>query len=176
MQFDPEDPPAPLDERVDEEWVIKGDWQVEDGSAEVKTQDSEAFATVDSGSSDEDVRVGFDTTAGGAGVVFRFADVQNYWSVWAAEAYGAWVVYRSVDGHSEQVAQAPWSLSAGPTTVEIRMDGRTIRILIDDRQVAALIDRGGVESSARRVGFFSTGSSSALNARWADLVVGEFDE
>ena len=142
----------------------------------VRTEDNESFATVDSGSPDEDLRVGFDTTAGGAGVVFRFADAQNYWSVWAAEAYGAWVVYRSVDGHSDQVAQAPWSLSPGPSTVEIRIDGRTIRILIDDRQVAALMDRAGVDASARSVGFYSTGSSSALNARWSDLVIGEFDE
>jgi hypothetical protein len=156
--------------------MIEGDWTVEDGSAQLGTQDGQAFATVDTSSPEADLRVRFDTAAGGAGVVFRFADARNFWSVWAAEAYGAWVVYRSVDGRSEQVAQAPWSLTPGPANVEIRMDGRTIRVLIDDRQVAALIDRAGAEASARRVGFYSTGSTSAVDARWSELVVGEFDE
>jgi hypothetical protein len=131
-----------------------GAWGVSGAAAYVSGPvDGRALAVADVGRGDGTVSAKVARVANGAGVVFRYRDRDDWWAVLAVPAYATWVVVRTVDGHSETVANTGVSPVGDGTVVSVRTAGETIEISFD-RGVAktlvdpALSDAGGVGITA----------------------------
>lgn len=111
---------------------VAGYWGINDGVA-VRTADVPglpSLTVVPQAKGDGLVEVTMSTVEPGAGLVFRYVDPGNYWSVTTDPALGTWKVARVVDGKSELVTEfsAP---SKGGTTITVTLNGPLLRFLVE---------------------------------------------
>ena len=84
----------------------------------------------------------------GAGLVFRYLDPQNYWSIVANPGVGTWTVNRTIDGDAELAGELP-----GPTndnvTISVEQKGSNLRFLLDGVEYADRRPTGRWPTSSR---------------------------
>ncbi len=76
----------------------------------------------------------------GAGVVFRFQDVFNHWSLISAPDFGTWNLVQVVNGEPAFSQGIGLSSNTAGTDIAISVDGPSIRIFVDGNPALALVD------------------------------------
>jgi hypothetical protein len=141
--FDRPDDPATLGAvpggprwRADE-----GTWGVVGGEAAVTapalTRD---LAVVSLGRRDGAVQVRLTRASGGAGIVFRYRDPFNYWSVVAVPQFATWSVVKTVNGQDEAATGPGVTATGEGTTIGVRLRGNAIDVVIDRRVRRTIVD------------------------------------
>jgi hypothetical protein len=109
--------------------VISGDFQVDGGVVTAKVSSGDSAVAVLSGISQiSSLAMGFNTTAPNSGMVFRYQDDQNYWSLVASPKYGTWLVDRVVDGKASRIGNSGYS---GGKNIEVVLVGGTIQVWVE---------------------------------------------
>jgi hypothetical protein len=109
--------------------VISGSFQVDGGVVTAKASSGDHALAVLSGISRIDsFAMGFNTTAADSGLVFRYQDDQNYWSLVASPKYGTWMVDRVVDGKASRIANSGFS---GGNNIEVVLAGVAIQLWVE---------------------------------------------
>lgn len=117
-------------------------FEAADGVASVQLSDppgQTAIALTETGS-DATVNFAVQSAASGTGAVFRYTDLNNFWSLVAAPDFATWNVALVMDG--TQVQTWPLGLvSLEPgTVVSVELIGSDIRIYIDNELLLTLND------------------------------------
>ena len=118
--------------------VISGSFQVDGGVVTAKVSSGDHALAVLSGISlINSFAMGFNTTATDSGLVFRYQDDQNYWSVVASPKYGTWLVDRVVDGKASRIATSGFT---GGSNIEVVLVGGTIQLWVEGLLKTAIRD------------------------------------
>ena len=140
--FDRADADSLGDSGTGQPWTeVSGRWGISDGRVEASggAEEGPNLAVVAEGSGDGLTEVTMMTMEEGAGLVFRYLDPENYWSVTANPGVGSWSVTRVIDGDAELVSEVP-----GPTddetTVSVTQDDSVVRILLEGQEYLSLTD------------------------------------
>jgi hypothetical protein len=150
-------------------WVsASAGWAVADGQVAIADVGaSPVLAVTDLGWSDGAFSVSFPVVAEGAGLVFRYVDVGNYWVVRAAPAYATWNLERVVDGEVTVVGNTGLSAVDAATSVGVVAAGDAIVVLVNGRPLARTTDP--THATGTWMGFYATGVPASA-ARWDDLL------
>jgi hypothetical protein len=149
-------------------WVFYGNgWVVEGGESLVAIPDDgqPSLAVTPSGVSDGLVQVRLASVESGAGLVFRFRDLGNYWQLAASPESGTYVLTKVVDGVASVVGSTGLIGVENGTTIGVVLDGSRIRIVVDGIERAAFADPALRDADV--VGMISTSEPSA---RFDDFV------
>lgn len=163
--FDGFDGSGALDGRVTPEgltWTVPvGAFEVDEGT--VAADDGVvSIAVLDIDRPLQRVDAEFDDVADAAGIVFRYRDQANYWSIVAAERFGTWNVNKVVQGEVSFMGNTGVGLSP-EGTLEVRLSGPTIRVLVNRQERTALVD--GDLQTASGAGLIS--SDDSAGAEWS---------
>lgn len=102
-----------------------------------------------------------------AGLAFRVADADNFWSVVPSAIVRSWVLVRVVDGRVRAVAATP-ALFGPVARVEVRLRGRTIDVWLNGRYIMGALDGHLQRQSLAGMAVRGQGSRGA---GWADFTV-----
>jgi hypothetical protein len=149
-------------------------WRVEGGSYSARggaltgapTGAGPAVATVDVGSPPRTVSATYVHVSGGSGLVFRYKDNQNYWSIVAVPEYGTWNVNKIVGGRPTFVANTGNNLDSDSGGIGVVLAADTISVLVDGKPSMRVDDKTGV--TATRFGLLSVPSGTDVT-RWESL-------
>jgi hypothetical protein len=103
----------------------------------------------------------------GAGLVFRYADPENFWAVTAAD--GEWAVLRATDGRVDVAGTIPMAPTDG-TTLSVSQTEQRLQIFVDGDVGLELLDR--THASQRRSGLITPADGSGA-ARFDRFFVGD---
>lgn len=167
--FDRPDNPSSLVGKGGFEWTSDGGtWGLSDHRALVSSPgDDRDYAVVDYGGGDGAVQVWASRVSDGAGLLFRYRDPANHWSVVAVPAYATWAVVKTLDGMETVVGNTGFSSLDG-TAVGVRFRGKAIDIILGTEVVKTVID--GTLEDATRVGITARGPG-AQSARFDDFTI-----
>lgn len=98
------------------------------------------LAVVDVGQAESSFQLQVPVVSDGAGLVFRYLDVTNYWAFVAVPAYATWAAVKVVDGREQAVVNTGLSATADGTVVGVRLSGETIDLILDSRVVTTIND------------------------------------
>jgi hypothetical protein len=104
------------------------------------------------------------TIEDGAGLVFRYLDPLNYWSVTPNLGIGSWIVSRTIEGETEEAAQFAGA-TADNVTVSVEQKGSNLRFVVDGEEIGVLVD--GALTGQLQGGLTATGTA----ARWNRFLV-----
>jgi len=116
------------------------------------------------------MKVSFAHVTTGSGIVFRYRDARDYWSVVAAREFGTWNIEKTVLGETTFVANTGNNLVSDGTTLELRQHGSVFTLNVDGKPSMRVDDRAFLEQT--RVGLFS-GSRDQAGTRWRSVSVTE---
>jgi hypothetical protein len=125
-----------------------------------------SFAVVPLGGGDGMVQLQLARVTNGAGLVFRYQDPRNYWSVVALPTYATYAVTKTVAGREKTVATTGVSPTSDGVVVGVRLQGDTIDVVIDTEIRKTLTD--GTLRKAQLTGMLAS-SGGAATARFDDL-------
>ena len=118
--------------------VPEGQFVVDDGSVRA-SRGVKSLAVLDLGRVPETIDAEFGGIENGAGIMFRYADPANYWSVVAARDFGTWNILKVVNGAAKFVGNTRVGLSPDGS-LEIRLAGPSIRVVVNGQERAAIVD------------------------------------
>lgn len=147
-----------------------GAWTVNAGTVALAESPglAPAIAFTGLGASDGLIQVTLTQVASGAGLIFRYVDVQNYWAVTAVPGFVTWNVTKVVDGRPSIVANLGVAPVDPNTTIGVILEGDQIVVLANGRPYATLRDDDLIDGQA--AGLFAAGPD-ALPAQWDDFLV-----
>lgn len=150
-------------------WVgLSGTWKTEDGQAMCTGHEGyAAYAVFSTG----EQRAGqFEVTMpvlrDGQGIVFRFVDEKNYWSLRAVPDFGTWHLAKVVDGVETKVADVFGPVTDG-TAPAVQLQGDVIAIYFDGLPNLAISDP--TNAGANQVGITMKGPQTT-EARFDDAI------
>jgi hypothetical protein len=150
--------------------VEQGTFASQDGIATGSASGSgPAFATVRPEHAGV-LKVSFAQVTAGSGIVFRYRDARDYWSVVCAPEFGTWNIEKTVVGETSFVANTGNNLVTENTTIELRQEGSVVTINVDGKPSMRIDDRAFVEQP--RVGLLSSTRDQA-GTRWRSVSVTE---
>ncbi len=98
------------------------------------------IALIDTGWSDGTVGATVATTSAGTGLIFRFVDIFNHWSLIAAPEFGTWNLNLVVEGESIRSESIGLASTEPGARVSILMDGPEIRIFVNGAPTIVIAD------------------------------------
>jgi len=153
--------------------TVSGTWGVEGEAAFAAGLDGDApaVAVLEQAHRDGLTEVTLTTIAEGAGLVVRYEDPGNYWSIVAHPGTGTWTVAQVTDGEAVPAGEfsAP---TVDDTTISVTQNGTTIRVLIDGAEYLTLQDIP--LEAPYRAGLVAT-SEASLAARWDRYLIMAFE-
>jgi len=126
-----------------------------------------SIATVDLGASDGLVRVTEAVVENGAGIVFRYRDASNYWSVQASPHFATWVLVKVINGKAKQVANSGFSATRSGSSVNVQLQGPRIQLFVNGILLKTVED--SALNGATKVGLFASGPA-ATSARFTSFL------
>jgi len=145
---------------LDQEWrQIGGTWQASRGRATGQARDGAAIATLDPEGSLTFVQVIVGRVVAGSGVVFRYEDPSNYWSLLASPLGGEWSLVKVVDGDQTVLGSYGPAPTERGATVMLRFDGDRIEVEVDNVELGGLSDSDLQDKN--RVGFVVPAGATA---------------
>ena len=123
------------------EWSdASGRWGIQGGQAAAADGGTgDRIATIGGGSTDRLTEVTVSTVADGAGIVFRYRDPDNLWSMTASPDDGAWIVSKVVAGEATVAAEVPSTMANG-TTIGVAQRGSELQILVEGQEALRVTD------------------------------------
>jgi hypothetical protein len=141
--------------------VVSGTWGIQGNAAATSggaTGDQPNIAVVPEGTGDGLTEIYLPVVEEGAGLVFRYLDPDNYWSVTANPGVGSWTLNRVIDGDVELVQEIPGPTNDG-IVVSVTQDGSVVRVLLDGVEYLSITDaalgdqlQGGIIASSSTSG------------------------
>jgi hypothetical protein len=96
----------------------------------------------------------------GAGLVFRYRDPDNFWSLTASPADGTWIATRVVDAQPTIMAEIPATTADG-TTVTVAQRGPELQILFEGVEAIRVTDPALVDQRSSGLIAAADGDGSA---------------
>lgn len=149
--------------------AVSGDWRVSQGELGVSAA-SKAGASIvvaDVGAPNFSVRVEASKVATGAGLVFRYAGPNNFWSLTAAPKSATWTLTKYSQGQASVPIKLGTAHVRDGTTVTVSANGGQITVYIDDVELKTINDEASKE--ATQVGLIASGPDRG-SARFDDFV------
>jgi peptidoglycan/LPS O-acetylase OafA/YrhL len=150
--------------------VLSGTWGIRDNSA-VLTEpgggSGPRLAVVPRGNGAGLTEVTMTVVEEGAGLVFRYRDPQNYWSVTANPGVGSWSATRVLDGEPELVGELAAPTDDG-TTISVTQNETTVRFLVEGEEYLTIND-GALADQLQ--GGLIVAATSTGQARWDRFLV-----
>lgn len=122
--------------------VVSGTWGIGNNAALTTggaTGNEPNIAVVPEGTGDGLTEIYLPVVEEGAGLVFRYLDPDNYWSVTANPGVGSWTLNRVIDGDTELVTEIPGPTNDG-VTVSVTQDGSVVRVLLEGVEYLNITD------------------------------------
>ena len=120
--------------------VASGAFAINDNAAFAPATGIVSIATIHVEKHLTAVRVEVSPVGDGSGIVFRYVDPQDYWSLTAAASYGTWNISRVVHGERQFVGNTGLGLNRAGSTIAIEITDQFIRVLIDGVQRQVVFD------------------------------------
>jgi hypothetical protein len=158
---------GPAWEAVYGTWAIRGDQAATSGGG---AGEGPLLAVVPEGEGDGLTEVTMVRVEEGTGLVFRYLDAENYWSVTANPGVGSWSVNRVIEGDTELVSEVPAPTTDG-ITVSVTQDGSVVRVLFDGEEFLNVTDAA---LSEQLQGGLIAAANSGGTARWDRFMTMEF--
>ncbi len=98
------------------------------------------IALIDTGWSDGTVGATVSTTSAGTGLIFRFVDIFNHWSLIAAPEFGTWNLNLVVEGETIRSESIGLAATEPGTRVSILMSGPEIRVFVNGVPTVVIAD------------------------------------
>ena len=114
------------------------------------------------GSGDGRIRFVMSAPGNKSGIVFRFKDDKNYWTLEAVPGLATWNIRRTVDGAAQGVGNVGVSPTGAGTTVEVFLRGDTMDFYVNDVYRTTVVD--GSLADGTKAGL--AGDANAT-ARWS---------
>ena len=150
---------------------VAGTWGIRDDAAVTAGGDGEGpfLAVVPGGGRGDGLtEVTMTVVEEGAGLVFRYLDPENYWSITANPGVGTWTVNRTIDGDTESAGELLSGPTADDTTVSVEQKGSNLRFMLDGTEYLALTD--GALADQLQGGMIAAGTTAG-EARWNRFLV-----
>jgi hypothetical protein len=112
-----------------------------------------------------------DFVSGGSGIIFRFGDSLNFWSIQAEPAYSTWNIVKTEDGKPTFVGNSGLTEMRKSSTISVTLSGSEISVLINGKKLKTISDSTG----AKNLGVGLLGSISATSTIWQQFSVFERD-
>jgi len=154
-----------------EQWqTVNGSWQLVDGLAAAGEGGGgrPSIVVVRGGQAERLTEATAVNVEEGAGLVFRYRDADNFWSLTASPGNGTWIATRVVDGQPTVVAEIPATTADG-TTVTVAQRGPELQILVEGVEAIRVTDPALV--SQRSSGLIAPGDGDG-SARFDRFYVG----
>lgn len=133
--------PVEADQQAKPTWSVLGtELLIVDGHVESRGGDDTSLAVTDTGWSDVSLGLVVDDAAPGSGLLFRFVDLNNHWSVIAAPEFATWNLVLTVNG--EVVQSLPTGLTGTDpgTRLAVRAQGPEIQVFVNGLPVVRTVD------------------------------------
>jgi hypothetical protein len=151
-------------------WVpVSGIWSVKDYEAFVRDPAAKSYsiAVLDVHTPTATLQVTMPRVAAAAGLVFRYMNAFNFWTMTASTKFGTWVVQKVVGGKVSTVGHIRSASIANGTVIGVQLSGASISVFVDGKQEQTLTDPAlDTATRAGLVGF----ARVATAARWTDFV------
>lgn len=123
------------------EWIgLSGTWEPLDGMAmSTGHENFAAYAIFDTEPSNGQLEVTLPVVRDGAGVVFRFQDVDNYWAVRAVPEFGGWHLVKFLNGEETKVADILGEVGDG-VRVAVGIEGYRIGVFLNGEHALTIED------------------------------------
>jgi hypothetical protein len=140
--------------------AVRGDWTIAADQITVQRDRAIQDALVTSGlPGDLTVQVKVAIVAPGAGIVFRYADLSNHWTLGAAPHYGTWNVTKTVGGVTTKVANTGLASVQNGTDLAVTSQSRGgLVVKINGKPMVLLLDGSLMDRTQVGVGTASTGA------------------
>lgn len=147
----------------------EGVWGISGESAYLARGDpaKRNLTVIDVGASDGSVLAVQRVTSSGSGIVFRYVNEFNYWSVRNVPAYGTWTVEKIVGGIATVVGNLGLVHTDNGTTLDIDLNGARIGFAVDGGAARTFVDP--TFQTATEVGLIYIGAEPTI-ARWSLLI------
>ncbi len=150
-------------------WAVpSGSFAVTGGYAVAPDPGSTSIATIDVGSPVRSVRADLGAVANGAGIVFRYQDPSNYWSLSAGVPYGTWGISKTLGGFTSYVGNTGLTLDPAGGTVEVRLTDTLIKVLLGGKERQVVFDES--LNRATKAGLYAY-PTDAGTTRWRRFTV-----
>lgn len=149
--------------------AVSGQWRVSDGELSVSA-DGKAGASIvvaDAGSPNYTVRVRASKVVNGAGLVFRYAGPNNFWSLTASPNSLTWTLTKFSQGQASVPVKLGKAHVSDGTTVSVSVNGGQITVYVDEVEIKTVNDDASKE--ATQVGLVASGPNRSA-ARFDDFV------
>lgn len=149
---------------------VSGSWSVENGTAAAAAGegDEPSMIVIPGGPAERLTEATLTVVEEGAGIVFRYQDPDDYWSMTAKPSVGIWTVTRVVEGEPTVVAEIPATTADG-TTVTVAQRRDELQILVDGIEAIRVTDPA---LRAQRLSGLITAPGSDGSARFDRFYVG----
>ncbi len=151
-------------------WLSLGDgFDLREGLAIVNSnsQGETAMALVDTKWADAEVGATAGTVVTGSGIVFRFRDLQNFWSLVAVPDFATWNLQLRRDGEIVGVWKSGLSSVEPGTELSVVTIGDEIAVFIDGEQRISVVDPAFRSSTVAGL-ISTTGSGASFSVFYVD--------
>ena len=153
------------------EWEsVEGRWRIDGGRASVEGSDDDRprIAVIAGNTTSELTEVTLMTSEDGAGLVFRYRNPRNFWSVTADEDGASWTVTKVIDGQIALTETVP-APSGDGSTIAVSQRPARLLFLVEGVIKHQINDTGlSEESTSGLIALPGTGD----DARWDRFFVG----
>jgi hypothetical protein len=128
--------------RAGSPWTFIGaEWGIENHEARIlNTTNMPTFALNAARSGNGSVQVTIPKMADGAGLIFRFRDLANYWQLVSVPRFATFALSKVVNGTFTTLGNPGLVGTDDGTTVGVLLDGPKITILINEAEVSTFTD------------------------------------
>ncbi len=155
------------DEASDPKWSVLGpELKIIGGQLVSDGSDQASLAVTDTGWADVSLGLIVGDTPAGSGLLFRFVDLNNHWSLVAAPDFATWNLVVTVDGEIIQSVATGLTSTAAGTRLAVLAQGPEIRVFVNGQPVGSIVDPTFQTATAAGV-FASSGGVATFDEFFA---------
>ena len=129
------------DESADPSWSVLGpELMITSGRVVSDGSDQSSLAVTETGWADVSLGLVVDDAPAGSGLLFRFVDLNNHWSLVAAPDFATWNLVLTVDGETTQSLATGLSSNTSGTRLAVLAQGPEIRVFVNGQPVGSMVD------------------------------------
>ena len=148
------------DESVEPAWNVLGpELMIIEGQVVSDGSDQPSLAVIDTGWADVSLGLVVGEVPSGSGLLFRFVDLNNHWSLVAAPDFATWNLVVTVDGEITQSLATGLTGTAAGTRLAVLAQGPEIRVFVNGQPVGSVVDP--TFQTATAAGFFASSGAVA---------------
>lgn len=148
------------DESTEPVWSVLGpDLMIIEGQVVSDGGDQPSLAVIETDWADVSLGLVVGDTPAGSGLLFRFVDLNNHWSLVAAPDFATWNLVLTVEGEVTQSQATGLSSTAAGTRLAVLAQGPEIRVFVNGQPVGSVVDP--TFQTATAAGIFAASGAAA---------------